>query len=84
VQHQVTRYDGHQRIEFQALAVQPEFAALLLPLPAGIAEPEIDMQRDNRQLELQIRWPDRLDQITWPTEQPRRPVVKITSADGND
>ena len=54
-QHQVTRYEGHQRIEFQALAVQPEFAALLLPLPAGIAEPEIDMQRDGRQLRLQIR-----------------------------
>ncbi len=84
LQHQVTRYDGHQRIEIQTQAVQPEFAALLLPLPTGIAEPEIDMQRDDRQLRLQICWPDRLDQITWPTEPPRRPVVKITRADGND
>ena len=30
-----------------------------ITLPAGIPEPEIDMQRDGRQLRLQIRWPDR-------------------------
>jgi hypothetical protein len=80
LQHQVTRYDGHQRIEFQATTVQPDFAALLLPLPGDVAGPEIEMQRDDHQQTLRIRWSNRLDQITWPLEHPRRPTVTITKA----
>lgn len=73
------RYDDHLRLDFRTTAVQPEFVAVLLPLPADVDEPQIALTRDEQAQRLQIRWPDRIDHILWPASEPRRPAVSISA-----
>lgn len=75
VRYEVDEYDGHLRLKAHLTTVQPEFAAVLLPLPAGVGEPEVRMTREEGEMRTELRWPGRRDVITWPGEGERRPVV---------
>lgn len=77
VRYAVDGYDGHQRLKATVSAVQPEFAALLLPLPAGAAEPQVRIAREAGALSLQLQWPGRHDWIRWPDQGDRRPVLTV-------
>jgi len=79
LRHEVDRYDDHLRLNFRTTAVQPEFAAVLLPLPADVEDPHIVMNHAEDGLRLEIRWPGRTDQILWPAGESRRPVVTVTA-----
>lgn len=79
LRHEVDRYDDHLRLNFRTTAVQPEFAAVLLPLPADVEDPHIVMNHATDGLRLEIRWPGRTDQILWPAGESRRPVVTVTA-----
>lgn len=71
----IDSYDGHQRLKATTTAVAPEFSALLLPLPGGVPEPQVTMERQDGKLLLTVRGPQRLDQIVWPGQGERRPVL---------
>ncbi|MHB8993625.1 MAG: heparinase II/III domain-containing protein [Armatimonadota bacterium] len=71
----VDGYDGHQRLKASATAVSPEFAAVLLPLPSGAPEPRVTIERLEEELRLRVRHPQRTDQILWPRQGERRPVL---------
>lgn len=68
-------YDNHQRVKASVTAVAPEFAALLLPLPGGVAEPAVGIKRQDSAVRLSVRSGGRADEITWPAQGDRRPVL---------
>ncbi|MBR6058283.1 MAG: hypothetical protein IKP58_08975, partial [Victivallales bacterium] len=54
------------RIRFHANAVNPRFAALLIPLPPNANEPKITFKHlDGNVLEYTIQWPSHTDIIRW-------------------
>ncbi len=53
------------RIKAKTNAVNPRFAAVLLPLPAGMAEPEVEFKQQAHQFEIKIKWKTREDKIVW-------------------
>ncbi len=75
--HEVDGYDGHLRLKASLTTVQPEFAAVLLPLPAGVDEPEVVVNRDAGVLRIEVGWTNRSDLIIWPSEGDRRPEVSV-------
>ena len=77
LRHEVDGYDGHLRLMASVATVQPEFAAVLLPLPAGVDEPEVVVNRDGGVLRIEVGWTNRSDLIIWPAEGDRRPEVTL-------
>ncbi len=75
-------YAGHLRLAATTRAVSPDIVALLLPLPAGVAEPQVTWQRDAQALTVDLEWPDRRDRLVWPVAAPRRPVVTVAARIG--
>ena len=59
-------YDGHPRIKATTRAVQPDLAAVLLPLPAGMKTPDVVFEDGEERLRITIGWPQRRDVIEWP------------------
>jgi hypothetical protein len=62
--------DGRQpayypRVGFETTAVNPLFAALLLPLPGEQAEPTVAFQRDADTVKITVSWPTHHDEIIW-------------------
>lgn len=82
VRWEVDGYDAHLRLNARVTAVEPEFAAILLPLPAGVEEPAVSFAREEGALRLQVRWPERTDVIRWPADGERRPVVRVGEEPG--
>ncbi len=70
-------YDDHLRIKATTRAVTPKFAAVLLPLPGGVDEPDVSFNRDDAGLTIRIQWPGRRDEITWPSTGERSPTVTV-------
>lgn len=70
-------YDGHQRLKGHVQAVAPEFAAVLVPLPAGVPEPQVKVTREGGAVRVQVAWAGRSDEILWPAEGERKPVVRV-------
>jgi hypothetical protein len=62
----VDNYDGHRRLHGLARAVNPRFVALLLPLPGGVAEPNVTFTDTPAGVEVWIAWPGRTDRLSWP------------------
>ncbi|MCE5239223.1 heparinase II/III-family protein [bacterium] len=77
VRYAVDSYDGHQRLKAIVSSVQPDFAAVLLPLPAGTVEPQVRVERTAEALVMRLQWPGRHDEIRWPTAGDRRPIVTV-------
>ena len=71
-------YDGHPRLKVRVQAVSPDFAAVLLPLPAGIATPEIAFTEADGCRAASIRWAQRHDRIAWRLRTPDRPTLSQT------
>lgn len=76
VRFAVDGYDGHQRLKAVVTAVAPEFATLLLPLPGGAKEPRVRMERRDGEVRVTVEGPGRTDEILWPGQGERRPVVR--------
>ncbi len=74
VRYEVDSYDGHQRLKATVTAVQPDFAAVLAPLPAGTAEPPCRLAQDAPTMRLE--WPQRHDEINWAGGD-ARPVLNL-------
>ena len=53
------------RITGKTNAVNPRFAAILLPLPVDTAEPKVEFERQAEGLSINIIWPARTDRIIW-------------------
>ena len=62
VQFSVDAYDGHPRLRATTQTAAPGFVAVLLPLPAGVAEPQVEFGERT----VKVVWPGRTDRITWP------------------
>ena len=61
----VDGYDDHKRVKATTRAVDLRLAALLLPLPGDIPEPEVRFDQAGNSLRIQVQWPGRRDDITW-------------------
>jgi len=72
---QLDGYDRHPRIKVTTRAIQPDFAAVLLPLPGEVTEPDVAFKDDPESLRITIQWPRRKDVIEWPRTANRRPRV---------
>lgn len=77
VRLEVDGYDNHLRLKATTRAVEPEFAALLLPLPGDVDEPEVSFEQEDGRLKMRVLWPGRRDEITWPAEGERKPTVSM-------
>ena len=77
VTRRVDAYDGHPRILGSAHAVNPEFVALLLPLPGVVPEPDVAVARGGREIRVEVHWSGRQDTIVWPRAGGRKPVVAV-------
>ena len=73
----VDGYDGHPRLSASVRAVAPQFVAVLLPLPAAVADPRVSVHRGGDEVLLEVRWPRRTDRIAWPTAGARRPSITL-------
>lgn len=65
------------RLRASTQAVNPEFAAVLLPLPNGTASPTVSFDTDSKGRRIVIDWADGKgrDEILWPSAEPRKPVL---------
>ncbi|HJN18333.1 MAG TPA: hypothetical protein QGH10_22720, partial [Armatimonadota bacterium] len=71
----VDGYDGHPRLNATATAVNPRFAAVLLPLPGGVEAPDVSFaQRDDGVL-VRIAWDGATDEVAWNYASAGRPIV---------
>ncbi len=77
VRMDVDGYDDHLRVKATVRAVTPEFAAVLLPLPGGVDEPDVSFGRDDAGLTIRVEWPERRDEIAWPLTGDRKPTVVL-------
>jgi len=77
VRMDVDAYDDHLRVKATVRAVTPEFAAVLLPLPGGVDEPDVSFDRDDTGLTIRVQWPGRRDEIAWPLTGDRKPTVDM-------
>ncbi len=73
----VDAYDDHLRVKATVRAVTPEFAAVMLPLPGGVAEPVVSFDRGDDALTIRVQWPARRDEIAWPLTGDRKPAVAM-------
>jgi hypothetical protein len=64
------------RLRAVAQAVAPSFAAVLLPLPAGVKEPDVSFAFDPAMRVIRIAWPDHDDLVTWPRDSARLPEFR--------
>ena len=78
VRFEVDSYEIHPRLQAITQAVTPEFAAVLLPLPAEIAVPQVDFQQQPSALTITVTWKSRIDRIIWPSEGERTPIVRVS------
>ncbi|MBM4050536.1 MAG: hypothetical protein FJ279_36030, partial [Planctomycetes bacterium] len=72
----VDAYDGHPRLKALARAVQPDFAAVLLPLSPADVEPSVHFDDTAAAVRIHIRWPQATDLIEWPKTGDRRPRLR--------
>lgn len=73
----VDGYDGHPRLKATVREKQPEFAAVLLPLPGSAAAPKVSFERQAAGLLVTVKWPKRTDRITWPDAGDRKPTLSF-------
>jgi hypothetical protein len=71
----VDRYEDHPRLNAAARAVNPNFVAVLVPLPAQKEEPDVRFVESQESIEVIIQWPGRHDRMVWPREAPRVPEL---------
>ncbi len=76
VRFEVDAYEVHPRLKATTLAVNPEFVAVMLPLPGDAAVPQVQFCEQSEALIITVAWPTRADRITWPTDGDRVPAVK--------
>lgn len=69
-------YEQHRLFQASVTAVQPEFAAFLLPLPAGIPEPGIRVDGQAEGWHIHLRWKQRTDELVWPKKGTRQPGMQ--------
>lgn len=74
---EVDSYDGHPRLNAIVRATEPRFLAVLLPLPAGVAEPTLTADDHSGRWRVQLQWRDRRDTIILPPEGENRPTVRL-------
>jgi len=65
----VNGYDGHPRLNATTRAPNPRFAAVLLPLPADVQEPEVTFTEGPVGPNVRVQWGGgTVDEVKWPTE----------------
>ncbi len=77
VKVQVDGYDGHPRLRATTRAVKPEFIALLLPMTPEVGDPRVVVEEKSGSLRIQLQWPARTDEVVWPRQGERRPLVTL-------
>jgi len=77
VRYHVDAYDGHPRLGATVRTVAPQFVAVLMPLPGGVAEPRVLIERGADEVRIEVRWSGRRDRIVWPVAGERRPSVAL-------
>jgi hypothetical protein len=63
------------RLRAVTRSVDPQFMALLLPLPAGVAQPSVSFSRTDDERSIRIDWGGTEDRIVWPRDG-RAPSVR--------
>ena len=76
IRFEVDAYETHPRLKATAQAVNPEFAAVMLPLPGESPVPQVQFKKQPDALIITVDWPTRKDSITWPAKADRVPVVE--------
>jgi hypothetical protein len=71
----VDGYDGHPRLNATATAVNPRFAAVLLPLPGGMAAPDVRFDSRDDGILVRVEWDGAEDQVAWDYATDGRPTV---------
>jgi len=71
-------YAEHPRLKATVRAVKPEFVALLFPLMPKASDPQTAIETREGELRIRVQWPQRTDQIVWPTAGERRPMVTLS------
>jgi hypothetical protein len=72
----IDAYGTHPRVKASTKAAKPEFAAVMLPLPGHIPDPDVRFQAQRHGLRITVAWGTRTDEIVWPTEGNRSPAVR--------
>lgn len=57
-------------------AVNPRFAAVLLPLPAETPTPKVGFANTPAGREIHVRWPDHEDVLLWPDQPDQPPTLR--------
>jgi len=78
VDFRIDHYDGHPRLHAVTEAVEPRFAAVLVPLASSIRPPGVQMRHDSFGTVLEVRWPTRLDRIQLPQQAFAKPEVTMS------
>ena len=71
----VDGYDGHPRLNATATAVNPRFAAVLLPLPGWTEAPEVSFAPRDGGVLVRVDWHGADDEVVWDYADGARPVV---------
>jgi hypothetical protein len=76
IRFEVDAYETHPRLKATCRAVKPDFAAVMVPLPGGTPAPEVAFAQTADALRVTVRWERGTDEITWPGQGDRAPVVR--------
>ncbi len=77
VEYKLDSYDGHPRLNATVRAANPEFVAVLLPLPRGLPAPQVSIRREKDAVRVEVAWPSRLDIVMWPRKGECKPSVEL-------
>lgn len=66
----------YPKLYAEVRAVNPRFAAVLIPLPAGVAEPGVSFARQAEGREVRVVWPSHEDVLFWPDQTDLPPVLR--------
>ena len=70
-------YDGHPRLRASTRAINPRFAAVLAPLPAGTERPRVSFDRGETHVNVRILWKGREDTVSWRGKGATKPTVEL-------
>jgi hypothetical protein len=76
IRFETDTYERHPRLRAITRATKPEFAAVMLPLPATIPVPDVRFDVRDNGLRITVEWTKQTDEIVWPTEGKRVPIIR--------
>lgn len=75
----IDKYEGHPRLNLTTRAVEPGFAAVLVPLSSNIKAPRVEIRPSPGETIVRIHWPSRIDTVHWPRQGLVKPEIGMAA-----